>query len=82
VIADARTDAIGVVTLVGNHDGSVLDAVEQRFGVRHVVIITRRDQELDRSALRIDARMDFRGEAASASPHTTISTFFSTPEAC
>jgi hypothetical protein len=34
------------------------------------------DQDLVRSALRIDARMDFRGEAASASLPTTISTFF------
>jgi hypothetical protein len=26
--------------------------------------------------------MDLRGEAAAASPHTTISTLFLTPEAC
>ena len=82
MIADARTDAIGVITLVANHNSTLLDAFEQRLGMRHVVIIARRDQELDRAALRIDARVDFRGEPASASPHTTISTFFSTPEAC
>jgi len=82
VIADAGTDTIGVVALVGNDDGTMLDAFEQRLGMRHVVIVAGRDQELDRAALRIDARVDFRREAAAASPHTTISTFFSTPEAC
>ena len=76
VIADAGTDTIGVVALVGNDDGTMLDAFEQRLGMRHVVIVAGRDQELDRAALRIDARVDFRREAAAASPHTTISTFF------
>ena len=82
MIADAGTDAVGVVALVGNDDGTLFDAFEQRFGMRHVVIVARRDQEMDRTALRVDAGVDFRREAAAASPHATISTFFSTPEAC
>ena len=82
MIADADADTVGVVTLVGNDDGALFDAFEQRLGMRHVVIVARRDQETDRTALRVDARVDFRREAAATSPHTTISTFFSTPEAC
>jgi hypothetical protein len=57
-------------------DGTLFDAFEQRLGMRDVVIVARRDQEMDRTALRIDTRVDFRREAAAASPHTTISTFF------
>ena len=37
-------------------------------------------QEADRTAFRVDARMDLRGEAASASAHKTISTLFFGPE--
>ena len=82
MIADAGTHAVGVVALVGNDDGTLFDALEQGLGMRHVVIVARRDQEMDRTALRVDTRVDFRGEAAAASPHTTISTFFSGPVAC
>ena len=47
----------------------------------YVVIVAGRDQELDRAALRIDARVDFRREAAAASLYNDLH-FFSTPEAC
>ena len=43
MIADAGTDTIGVVALVGNDDGTMLDAFEQRLGMRHVVIVAGRD---------------------------------------
>ena len=82
MITDTGADAIGVIGLVGDDDGTVLDAFEQRLGCRGVMILAGRDQELDRTALRVDARVDLRRDAATASAHTTISTFFSTPEAC
>lgn len=80
--ANICTDAIGVVAFVGNDDRAPLKPIEQRLRARRVVVLARRDQEADRAALRVDARVDFRGEASSTSPHTTISTLFLTPEAC
>ena len=82
MIANADANPIGVIALVGDDDGTLLEPVEQRLGVRYVVVVARRDQEADRAALRIDARVDLRGEAASASAHATSSTLFLTPEAC
>lgn len=80
--SDVSTNAIGIVALVGDDDGARLESVEQGLGARHIVVLAGRDDQADRAAFRIDARVDFRGEAAPASAHTTISTLFFTPEAC
>ena len=82
LFADARANAIGIIAFVGDDDGALLEPLEQRFGTDGVVIVSGRNQEPDRAALRIDACVDFRGETASTSAHTTISTLFFTPEAC
>jgi len=82
VITNAGSHRIGVVALVGDDDRARLDPVEQSLGGGDVVIISRRDQETDRSPFRIDARVDFRREPAAASTDTTNSTLFLTPEAC
>lgn len=82
MVTDARTDAVGIIALVGNDDCALLEPIEQRPSVADVVIVARRNQETDRAALRVDARVDLRGEATSASAHTTISTLFLGPEAC
>ena len=82
LIANAGAHAVGVVALVGNHHCTPIEAFEQGRGAGYVVIVAGRDQEADRAALRVDARVDLRGEAASASAHTTNSTLFFTPEAC
>jgi len=79
---DLRANAVGVVALIGNHDGVLFEAIKQRFGAGNVMDLARRDQELERAAFRIDPRVDLRGETSSASPHTTISTLFLAPEAC
>ena len=76
MVANAGADAFGVITLVGDDDATFLEPVEQVFGADRIMIVARRDQEADRAAFRIDARVDFRREPASASTHTTISTFF------
>ena len=80
--SDLRTNAVGVVALVGDDDGTLVEALEQRLGAGDVVVLPRRNQEPDRPALRVDARVDFRGEASATSPNTTNSTLFLTPEAC
>lgn len=82
MLADARANTIRIVALVGDDDRARLDALEQGLGGGHVVVVAGRDQEADRAALRVNARVDFRREPAAASAHTTISTFFSGPEAC
>ena len=79
---DARANAIGVIALVGDDDGARREPIEQGFGGGHVMVIARRDQQADRPALRVDARMDFRREPSPASTDTTNSTLFLTPEAC
>ena len=77
-----RANAIGIVAFVSNDDGVLLKAVEQRHGAGDVIHLAGRDQEADRPALRIDPRVDLRGEASSASAHTAITTLFLTREAC
>jgi hypothetical protein len=73
---DMRANAIGIVAFVGNDDGALLKAVERRRGAGDSMYLAGRDQEADRPALRIDPRVDLRGEASSASARTTISTLF------
>ena len=79
---DAQSHAIGIVALVGDDDGFGIEPVEQGLGAGQVVIVARRQDQPDRTAFRIDPRVDFRGETAPASAHTTNSTLFFTPEAC
>ena len=80
--ANARANGVGVIAFVGDDDGALLNPVEQGLGGSHVVIVARRDQEADRPAFGVDARVDFRREPAPASTHTANSTVFLTPEAC
>lgn len=76
------TNTVRIVAFVGNDHGTLLETGEQRFGAGDVVDLAGRDQEADWAAFRVDPRVDLRGEASSASAHTTISTLFLTPEAC
>lgn len=82
LVADQCPDVVGIVGFVGNDDCALLEAVEQYFCASGVVVLAGRNQQPDRAALRIDPRVDFRGEASSTSPNTTNSTLFFTPEAC
>jgi len=79
---DVKSQAIGVVGLVGDDDGAVSEIGKERFGAGQVMCLSGRDQELERPPLAVDPCVDFRGEPAAASPHTAISTLFLTPEAC
>ena len=79
---DMRANAIRIVALVSNDDGTLFNALEQRFGTTDVMDLARRDQEAERAPLRVDPCVDFRCEASPASADTTISTLFLTPEAC
>jgi hypothetical protein len=79
---DVKAEAIGVIGLVRDDDGAAGEIGQKRFGAGQIMRLSRRDQELERPALAVDPRVDLRGEPAAASPHTTISTLFLTPEAC
>ena len=80
--ADQCPDVVSIVGLVGNDDCALLEAVEPDLCTSGVVVLTGRDQQADRAALRVDPRVGFRGEASSTSPNTTNSTLFLTPEGC
>ena len=80
--SDMCANAIRIVAFVGNDHGTLLKALEQSRSADDVMDLSGRDQEADRAAFRVDPRVDFGGEASSASAHTTISTLFLTPEAC
>jgi len=81
-ILDVASQAIGVVCLVGDDDGTAGKIGQEWFSARQIMRLSGRNQELERPALAIDPRVDFRGEPAATSPHTAISTLFLTPEAC
>ena len=55
LVTDVRADAVGVMAFVGDDDGARLETIERDFGGRHVVVVSRRDQEADRPAFRVDA---------------------------
>ena len=71
-----RQQAIRIVRLIGDDDGATGESSQERFGAGQVMRLSRRNQELERSALAVDPRVDFRGEPAAAAPHTAISTLF------
>lgn len=66
--ADQCPDVVSIVGLVSNDDCALLQAVEQDLCTSGVVVLTGRDQQADRPALRVDPRVDFRREASSTSP--------------
>ena len=74
--------AIGVIGFVGDDDGILPEIAQKEIGAGQVMGLAWSDQDLDRPALVVDARMDFCREPSAASPNTTISTLFLTPEAC
>jgi len=79
---DMGPQPIGIISFVGDDDGVPAETGQKRLGAGQIVGLAGGDQDLDRPALVVDARVDFRREPSAASPHTTISTLFLTPEAC
>ena len=79
---DAGSNTVGIVAFVGDDDSARLEPLKQRLGARDVVVVARRDQEADRPAFAVNARVDLGREPAPASTDTTNSTLFFTPEAC
>ena len=72
-IAERGPDAVGIIGLVGQHDCSGTDVVEQIVGSLSVVALPGGQAQPDREALPVDNRMDFGREAASGATETMIS---------
>lgn len=64
MVVDQVADAVGVISLVGQHDGARTKMIEQRIGDLPVVCLPGCQAEPDREALRIDDNMDLGREPA------------------
>ena len=82
LVLDQFADAIGVVGLIRQHDGSRDEMVEQRVGDLPVMHLPCRQAEPDREPLRVDDDVDFGCEPASAATETMICTPFFAVAAC
>ncbi len=82
LVLDQRADAVGVVSLVGQHDGARAEIVEQPVGDVPVMRLTCGQAEPGREALRIDGDVDFGREPAAGSIETVIYTPFFAAAAC
>jgi hypothetical protein len=71
---DQLADAIGVVGLIRQHDGSRDEMVEQRVGDLPVMCLPCRQAEPDREPLRVDDDVDLGREPAPGATETVICT--------
>lgn len=72
LVLDQLADAIGVICLVGQHDGARPERVEQRVGDLPVVRLPGDQAKPDREALRVDDDVDLGREPASGATETMI----------
>jgi hypothetical protein len=79
---DVSSQAVGIVGLSAINDCASGERDQQRFSACQIMRLSGRNQQLERPALAVDARVDNRSEPATASPHAAISTLFLTSEAC
>jgi hypothetical protein len=61
---DQRADAVGVVGLVGQHDGAWAEVIQQAICDLAVVCLSCGQTEPDREPLRVDDDVDFGSEPA------------------
>lgn len=64
LVLDQLTNAIGVVSLIGEHDGVRAEMVEQRVGDLPVMRLPCGQAEPDREPLRVDDDLDLGREPA------------------
>jgi hypothetical protein len=72
LVLDQLADAIGVVGLIRQHDGSRDEMVEQRVGDLPVMHLPCRQAEPDREPLRVDDDVDLGREPAPGATETVI----------
>lgn len=79
---DQITDAIGIISLVGEYDGARCKAIKQAVRGGSVVGLAWCQAEPDRESLRIDERVDLGRETAPGATETMISTPLFAVAAC
>lgn len=82
LVLDQRTDAVGIIGLVGEHDGARPELVEQLIGDLTIMRPACGQAEPDREPLRIDDDVDLGREAAPAATETRICTPLLAVAAC
>ena len=82
LIFDQVPDPVRIIAAVGENRCSPGQIVEQDFGHRSVVHLTRREFDLHRKTVADDAQMQLRRQSSTASADTSISSFFSSAAAC
>jgi hypothetical protein len=82
LVLNHLADAVGVVGLVRQHDGTRAEMVEQSVGDLAVVRLACRQAEPDREALRVDDDVDLGREPAARSTETRIWTPLFAVAAC
>ena len=73
---DGATQPVGVICLVGEHDGSGLQPGEQFRRLRAIAGLTGRDHQFQRQARRVDQCMNLGGQASARAAHTAIRVTF------
>ena len=71
---DQLADAVGIVSLIGQHDGACAKVVEQAVDDLPIMRLTCGQAEPDREALRVDNDLDLGREPAARSTETMICT--------
>jgi hypothetical protein len=61
-LSDRAPNRVGVVACVSDH-GLAFRVLEELFGDRGLVLLPRRDLDVERTPVRIDDRVDFCGES-------------------
>lgn len=74
LILDQFADAVGVISLVSQHDGARAEVVEQRVRDLPVMRLSSRQPKPDRKPLRVDDDVDLGREPAARSAETMICT--------
>ena len=67
--ADLAREVVGVISGIAD-EGVPLSVREKFVGCDHVVTISRRQRDVERSALEVGDRVDLRGEASSTTTQT------------
>ena len=73
---DLAAQPVGIVGLVGQHDGALVQVPEQLLGDRAIARLARRQDQFERQTIGVDERVDLRGESTS---RTTQSVSFDPP---
>ena len=79
---DLTAQPIGVVGLVGQHDGVLAQVSEQARGDRAFARLTRRQDQFERQTIGVDERVDLGRQPTARAAHTAIRVAFFELAAC